>query len=78
MYKFHVVKNYAVASSKIRFVLSMRYLQNELIFDIDVRVDASERDHKMFGPKTIARLPEDIRLADEWSTTYRNIMTINY
>jgi len=47
----------------------MRYLQNELIFDMEVRVEASERDHNVFGPNTMARLPEVMRLADECSTT---------
>lgn len=56
-------------SSNIRCVLSIRYLQNEFTLDMEVSVDASDRDHKMFGPNTIARLPDVIRFAEEWSTT---------
>lgn len=61
---------YATDSSKIRLVLSMINLQNELILDIEVSVEASEGDQSIFGPNTIARLPDVIRLADEWSTTW--------
>ena len=47
----------------------MRYLQKEFTFDMDVNVDASDRDHRMLGPNTMAKLPDVIRLDDECSTT---------
>lgn len=70
------VQNYAMDSSKIKWVLSIRYLQNEFTLDIEVRVDASDRDHKILGPNTMAKLPDVIRLDDECSTTYKKDLII--